>query len=126
MARPIKLTDKAVEDILLGIGKGLTLKAACKFAGVSYSTLANHMYKGKQAKLKGENTRHTEVLEKINHATRVIRLQHQDRFFFNLSPRSFRYGWRNPMSLEARVKLSEAWKRTQAKRREERRRYFDW
>lgn len=124
MVRPIKLTDQVVDDIIIGINKGLTLKAACKFAGVSYSTLANHMYKGKQAKLRGENTQYTVVLEKINHANSVFRSQHKDRFFFNLSPRSFRYGWRNPMSPETRLKVSEAWRRARAKQREERRRYF--
>jgi len=48
--RPIKFTDLVIEDIIFGIGKGLTLKAACKFAGVSYSTLAWWISKGKISK----------------------------------------------------------------------------
>ncbi|OGT33808.1 MAG: hypothetical protein A3C44_05270 [Gammaproteobacteria bacterium RIFCSPHIGHO2_02_FULL_39_13] len=124
MARPNKNTDQVISDIIVGIQKGLTLKAACRYAGVSYSSLANWMYKGKQARLKGENNYHTEILDKINHATRVIQLQHRDRFFFNLSPRDFRYGWRNPMKWETKVKISNAWFKMKSKKKCERATYF--
>jgi len=79
--RPIKFTDAVVEDILSGISKGFTLKAACKFAGVSYSTLAWWVSKGKQAKKVEIKNKYTNVLERINHATHVEKLKHRDIFF---------------------------------------------
>lgn len=39
--RPRKLTHEMKTAIVEGIEKGLTLKAACKCAGVSYASLAN-------------------------------------------------------------------------------------
>lgn len=39
--RPRKLTLEIKDAIVEGIGKGFTLKAACKYAGVSYASLAN-------------------------------------------------------------------------------------
>ncbi len=44
--RPIKFTNSVLEDVIYGIAQGFTLKASCKFAGVSYSTLAWWLAKG--------------------------------------------------------------------------------
>jgi len=107
--RPIKFTDAVVEDIICGIGKGYTLKAACKFSGVSYSTLAWWMFKGKQAKKLGIKNKYTIVLEGINKATYAEKLKHRDNFFLTLKPRDFRYGWKNPMPLVTRKKISDFW-----------------
>lgn len=79
--RPIKFTDSVMDNIVSGIGKGYTLKAACRFAGVSYSTLAWWMFKGKQAKKLVIKNKYTVVLERINKATYTEKLKHQDNFF---------------------------------------------
>lgn len=91
--RPIKLTDSVLEDIIYGIGKGLTLKASCKFAGISYSALAWWMSKGKQAKQIDITNQYTAVLERINQATYAERLKHRKKFLSTFTPRDFRYGW---------------------------------
>ena len=79
--RSIKFTDLVVEDILCGIAHGLTLKASCKFAGVSYSTLAWWIAKGKQAKRSNIKNKYTDVLERINHATHAEKIKHRKSFF---------------------------------------------
>jgi hypothetical protein len=79
--RPIKFTDSVVEDILCGIAHGLTLKASCKLAGVSYSTLAWWMSKGKLAKQSNIKNKYTDVLERINHATHAEKIKHRKSFF---------------------------------------------
>ncbi|MBX3708216.1 MAG: hypothetical protein KIT56_00905 [Gammaproteobacteria bacterium] len=91
--RPIKLTDSVLEDIIYGIGKGLTLKASCKFAGISYSALAWWMSKGKQAKKIDASNRYTVVLERIKQATYAEKIKHRKKFLLTISPRDFRYGW---------------------------------
>jgi hypothetical protein len=92
--RPIKLTNSILEDILYGIGKGLTLKASCKFAGISYSALAWWMSKGKQAKQIGITNQYTAVWEQIKQATYAEKLKHRKNFLLALNPRDFRYGWK--------------------------------
>ena len=79
--RPIKFTDSVLEDILCGIAHGLTLKASCKFAGVSYSTLAWWLSKGKQAKQSNVRNKYTDVLERINYATHAEKIKHRKSFF---------------------------------------------
>jgi DNA invertase Pin-like site-specific DNA recombinase len=79
--RPIKLTDSVIENILYGIAHGLTLKASCKLAGVSYSTLAWWLSKGKQAKRSNIRNKYTDVLERINHATHAEKIKHRNNFF---------------------------------------------
>lgn len=91
--RPIKLTDSVLEDIIYGIGKGLTLKASCKYAGISYSALAWWMSKGKQAKRINITNQYTPVLERINQATCAEQLKRRKKFLLSLHPRDFRYGW---------------------------------
>jgi hypothetical protein len=108
--RPIKLTDPVLEDVIYGIGKGLTLKASCKYAGISYSALAWWIFKGKQAKKMNIANRYTVVMERINQAAYAERLKHREKFLLSLSPRDFRYGWNNPMSVEARKKISDFWR----------------
>ena len=39
--RPRKLTREIKDALIDGVSRGLTLKAACKCAGISYSSLAN-------------------------------------------------------------------------------------
>jgi hypothetical protein len=93
--RPIKLTDSVLEAIIYGIGKGLTLKASCKYAGISYSALAWWMSKGKQAKKIDITNQYTAVLERIKQATYAEKLKHRKKFLLTLNLRDFRYGWSN-------------------------------
>lgn len=107
--RPIKLTNEVIETVVDGISKGLTLKAACKSAGVSYSTLASWVYKGKQAKKAGKQNLHTEIADRIQGAYRAIWLKNRKSFFFNLKPRDYRYGWKNPMSEATKRRIRETY-----------------
>lgn len=109
--RPIKFTALVVKDIIYGIAQGFTLKASCKFAGVSYSTLAWWLSKGKQSRQSNIKNKYTDVLDRINHATYVEKMKLQDNFVLTLKPRDFRYGWKNPMPLSTRKKISEFWQR---------------
>ena len=109
--RPVKFTDSVLENIISGIAQGFTLKTACRFAGISYSTLAWWMSKGKQAKKSDVKNKYADVLECINHATYTEKIKHRDVFLLALKPRDFRYGWKNPMSLATRKKISDFWKR---------------
>lgn len=108
--RPVKLTDSVLEDIIYGIGKGLTLKASCKYAGISYSALAWWMSKGMQAEKIGVTNKYTAVFGRIKQATDAEKLKHRDKFLLSLNPRDFRYGWNNPMSIVARKKISDFWR----------------
>lgn len=110
MARPIKFNETVIDSIIEGLRKGLTAKAACKASSVSYSTLAAWMFKGKQAREHGEKNQYTAVLERIEHAQRIIWLEHRNRFFFDLKPRDYRYGWKNPMPQVTRKKISDFWR----------------
>ena len=109
--RPIKFTDAVLEDIISGIAKGLTLKASCRLAGVSYSTLAWRMFKGKQAKKLNIKNKYTDVLERIDIATYNEKIKHRDAFLLALKPRDFRYGWKNPMLLQTHKKISDFWQK---------------
>jgi hypothetical protein len=109
--RPIKFTDVVIEAILEGVRQGLTLKAVCKGAGISYSTLAAWLYRGKVSKKEGIENRFTALLDQIDSATRLIWIEKRKRFFFNLKPRDFVYGWSNPMKPETKKKISDTWKR---------------
>ncbi len=79
--RPIKFTDSVLEDILYGIAQGFTLKASCKFASVSYSTLAWWLAKGKQAKQSNIKNKYSDVLERINQAKHAEKIKHRNIFF---------------------------------------------
>jgi len=109
--RPVKFTGTVLEDIISGIAQGLTLKAACKLAGVSYSTLAWWMFKGKQAKKSDIKNKYTNVLERIDSAICDEKIKHRDAFFLALKPRDYRYGWKNPMPLQTRKKISDFWQK---------------
>lgn len=91
--RPIKLTDSVLADIIYGIGRGLTLKASCKYAGISYSALAWWMSKGRRAKKIDVTNKYTAVLERVNQAAYAEKLKRREKFLLALSPRDFRYGW---------------------------------
>ncbi len=108
--RPIKLTDSVLEDVIYGIGKGLTLKASCKYAGISYSALAWWIAKGKKAKMVDMANKYTVVMERINQAAYAEKQKHREKFLLSLSLRDFRYGWNNPMSVVARKKISDFWR----------------
>ncbi|OGT38878.1 MAG: hypothetical protein A3F12_02770 [Gammaproteobacteria bacterium RIFCSPHIGHO2_12_FULL_38_14] len=113
--RPIKFTNSVLEDIIYGIAQGFTLKASCKFAGVSYSTLAWWLAKGKQAKQSNIKNKYSDVLERINQATYAEKIKHRNNFFLTFKPRDFRYGWRNPMPLRTRQKISAFWQKRKLK-----------
>jgi lambda repressor-like predicted transcriptional regulator len=110
-SRPIKFTHAVMEDVLSGVAKGFTLKAACRFAGVSYSTLANWMFKGKQSKKSNIRNKYTDVLERIDHARYIQTMKHRDQVLLTLRPRDFRFGWENPMQLQTRKKISAFWRK---------------
>lgn len=78
--RPEKFPD-SIENIIEGIRKGLTLKAACRYAGVSYSALAYWMSKGKQSQKTQLTNKYTIVLDRIDQATRAQKQKHHDDFF---------------------------------------------
>lgn len=109
--RPTKFTDSVMEDIIIGIGRGYTLKAACKFAGISYSTLACWISKAKKTNKVEASNKYIIAMERINQATHAEKLKRRDNFFLALKPRDFRYGWKNPMSPATRKKISDFWKK---------------
>jgi hypothetical protein len=121
--RPVKLTETAIGAIIEGIRQGLTFKAACKGAGLSYSTFASWMYRGRVSKKNGLENEFTTLLGRIDAVTHALWLRRRDKFFFNLKPRDFRYGWTNPMSSETKKKLSDAWKRIREQNRLAKERY---
>jgi len=91
--RPAKFTDTVIEAILQGIRNGLTLKAACKGAGISYSTLAAWVYRGKVARRNGVENKFTALQEKIDAVNTAVWLERRNGFYGRLKPRDYRYGW---------------------------------
>lgn len=75
--RPLKLTNEVREALITGVRKGLTLKAACKCEGISYSTFANWRQKNRKLIAQGKPTELYEFVCAID--VEVCHLQHQHR-----------------------------------------------
>lgn len=103
--RPLKLTGVVGQAIVDGITQGLTLKAACKCAGISYSTLALWMAKAKRAMKQNEVNEYTHLMTVIKIESMRMWKQHRDGSYSSLGARDFRYGWQNPMREEVKQKL---------------------
>lgn len=103
--RPLKLTNEMREALISGVKEGLTLKAACKGAGISYSTFANWRQKCRRAPKNEDPTPLAQFVAEVeiesNHFQREYRLAAR----VNRKPRDFRYGWKNPMRDETKQKL---------------------
>ncbi|WP_412758185.1 transposase [Legionella bozemanae] len=75
--RPRKLTQEIKEAIIEGVSRGLTLKAACKCAGISYSSLA---YWKRFTKLEGEEAIfYADLTRGINAAIRFAQYQQRQK-----------------------------------------------
>jgi hypothetical protein len=118
VSRPPKITEEIADLIVQGVQAGLTRKAACKSVGVSYSALAAWLARGKCSKENGIEDKYTALLVRIESASTVVWRQNRSKFFFNLKPRDYRYGWSNPMRPETKKKMSIAWRRVREYQRE--------
>lgn len=75
--RPRKLTQEIKDAIVVGVAKGLTLKAACKCAGISYASLANWK---RLAKTEDEDAMlYQDLITNIDVATRLLWCQHRQQ-----------------------------------------------
>ena len=75
--RPRKLTLEMKSALVDGIEKGLTLKAACKCAGVSYSSLANWK---RFAKAENEGAAlYKDLIVSITVASHLVWFQHRQQ-----------------------------------------------
>uniref|UniRef100_UPI002627E341 transposase n=1 Tax=uncultured Legionella sp. TaxID=210934 RepID=UPI002627E341 len=72
--RPRKLTPEIKDAIVEGVEKGFTLKAACKYAGVSYGSLANWKRLAKADDV--DAVLYQDLITSINVATRLLWCQH--------------------------------------------------
>ena len=103
--RPLKLTSDVKEALFSGLRKGLTLKAACKCAGISYSTLANWRQKNRNQLKQGNTEKLYEFVAIIDAIFEEQQHEHRLAAINTLKPRDYRYGWKNPMPDETKQKL---------------------
>jgi hypothetical protein len=103
--RPIKLNCIVREAIISGVRQGLTLKAACKCAGISYSTFANWRQKSRKLIKAGIPTEPYEFVSAIDVEVCHMQREHRLAAYATLRPRDYRYGWKNPMRDEVKEKL---------------------
>ena len=104
--RPLKLTSEVKEALISGVKEGLTLKAACKGAGIS-GTLPSPTG-GSEVRRNQRNEEPTPLAQFVAEVDiEVIYLQREHRLTVraNRKPRDYRYGWKNPMPDEIKQKL---------------------
>lgn len=101
----MKLTYEVREALISGVKEGLTLKAACKYAGISYSTFANWRQKSRKVSEEDEPNPFIQLVAEIDMVAMHLQQQHRLEARANGTPRDYRYGWKNPMPDETRQKL---------------------
>lgn len=103
--RPIKLSSLVRDALIAGVRQGLTLKAACKCAGISYSTFANWRQKNRKLLAQGVPTERYEFVAAIDIEMCHVQRKHRQAVLAGLKSRDYRYGWKNPMRDEVKEKL---------------------
>ncbi|RUQ96566.1 transposase [Legionella septentrionalis] len=87
--RPRKLTYEIKDAIVEGVKKGYTLKAACKYAGVSYASLANWK---RLAKTKDADTiLYQDLITDIDAAIRLLWRQHRQQGLSAFRPEDLKF-----------------------------------
>lgn len=105
--RPTKLTEAVSRMIYDGVARGLTFKAACRCAGVSYSALAGWMAKGRRASQQGAENNYSKLENLLQTKVHESRWANYRAFSLECLGRDFRRGWKNPMKYSTRQKLRE-------------------
>jgi transposase len=103
--RPIILNAEVREGLIAAVRQGLTLKAACKCVGISYSTFANWRQKCRKLIKDGVSTEPYDFVAAIDAEVCQLQRQHRLAAYVNLRARDYRYGWKNPMRDEVKEKL---------------------
>lgn len=103
--RPLRLTNEIKEALIAGVKQGLTLKAACKCAGISYSTFANWRQKSRQRREDEEPTELDQLVACVDIEANYQQAEHRLAARTALKPRDYRHGWKNPMGDETKQKL---------------------
>jgi len=103
--RPLKLNNDVKQALIAGVRQGLTLKAACRCAGISYSTFANWRQKNRKLLAKDVPAELYEFVSAIDKETSHLRHKGRLAAMANIKPRDYRYGWKNPMRDETKQKL---------------------
>jgi hypothetical protein len=102
--RPRKLTQEIKDALIEGIEKGLTLKAACKCAGISYASLANWR---KFAKAENDEAElYTDLIRSINAAIRYAQYQQRQQALASIKKEDFKF--RQPQKTKLSRKEKEA------------------
>lgn len=87
--RPRKLTQEIKEAIIDGMEKGLTLKAACKCAGISYASLANWK---KFAKIEDDDADlYVDLIASVYTAMRFAEQQHRQQALASIKKEDFKF-----------------------------------
>jgi hypothetical protein len=113
MSRPTKL-NQVKEILLASIKEGLTLKAACRCAGISYPAFSSWKRKAAQALAKGQENEYSVLIKEIENEhdkLQQTRLCYEKR---NLTRRDRRY-WGDPFKSEARIAQRKAYLRAKEK-----------
>lgn len=105
--RPSKLSKIVSSMIFDGVAQGLTYKAACKGAGVSYSSLAGWMAKGRKALKDGVENEFSALAQSLKAKSDELRWKNYRESFPNFFGRDYRRGWKNPMKDSVKQKLRE-------------------
>lgn len=87
--RPRKLTREIKDALIDGVSRGLTLKAACKCAGISYSSLANW----KKLARGGDQDAdvYTDFIANINAAIRYAQYQQRQQALALIKKEDFKF-----------------------------------
>lgn len=102
--RPRKLIHEIKDALIEGIEKGLTLKAACKCAGISYASLANWK---KFAKAEDDEAElYTDLIRSINAAIRYAQYQQRQQALTSIKKEDFKF--RQPQKTKLSKKEKEA------------------
>ena len=103
--RPLKLTNDVRDAIISCIRQGLTLKAACRCAGISYSTFANWRQKNRKLLKQEPPTELYQFVAAIDVEMSHMRHEHRLAAVASIKPRDYRFGWKNPMRDETKQNL---------------------
>lgn len=87
--RPRKLIHEIKDALIEGIEKGLTLKAACKCAGISYASLANWK---KFAKAEDDEAElYSDLISSVNAAIIYAQYQHRQKALASIKKEDFKF-----------------------------------
>lgn len=102
--RPRKLTQEIKDALIEGIEKGLTLKAACQCAGISYASLANWK---KFAKAEDNEAQlYADLIRSINAAIIYAQYQQRQQALASIKKEDFKF--RQPQKIKLSQKEREA------------------